>query len=152
MALAHNPPNTIWLGGEITKQNEWPMGVVGTPGMLVDTYDDAGKMKWRPHASATELAPTNFLVEKTLHNKTVSDTYAVDELAMVFTFHKGSAVWALVPSGQNIVAGDKLQSNGDGMLKKSTATTAAANVSIAEALESTGGAITVTTRLRVQII
>lgn len=152
MALAHNPPNTIWLGGEITKLNEHVGSATITPGMLIEFHDSSGKMKLRPHASATENASSIFALEKTIHNKTVADTYAANELVLAAMFHKGSSVWALVPSGQNIVAGDLLQSNGDGKLKKATATTADANLANFQALESSGGAVTEDTRLRVQVL
>jgi hypothetical protein len=58
----------------------------------------------------------------------------------------------LVPSGANITAGTLLQSNGNGMLKAATATTADANLAHFQALESTGGAVAVTTRLRIQVL
>lgn len=152
MALAHRPPNTIHLGGEITKLNEHVLGVAATPGMLLEFYNDSGKMKLRPHVSATEKASSIFLLEKLIHNKTVDDVYAINELALAAMFHKGSNVWALVPSGENILAGDHLQSNGDGMLKKATATTAAAGLANYQSLDSTGGAVVVATRIRVQVL
>ena len=58
----------------------------------------------------------------------------------------GSVVWAIVPSGQDIVPNDTLESNGDGKLKEGT------THPIARALESTGGAVTVDTRVRVEIL
>lgn len=145
-------PNTIHLGGDITRLNEYSAGVAITPGMLIELYDDSGKMKWRPHASATEFPTAIFATEKLIHNKTVDDVYAIGDLVAAVQGHKGSSWWALVPSGQNLVAGDLLQSNGNGMLKKATATTADANLAHFQALESTGGAVAVTTRLRIQVL
>lgn len=151
MALQHRPPNTVWLGGTITKLNEWIAGVEITPGMQIEFYDDGGKMKLRPVASATDVAAPIFALEKTLHNKTVDDTYAVDELVLAAEFHKGATAWALVPSGQTIIASDYMQPNGDGKLKKATATTADANLARLQAIEALG-AVTEDTRCKVQVL
>lgn len=150
MALQHRDPNTIHLGGDITKLNEWIAGVQITPGMLIEFYDN-GTMMLRPHASATEIPGSTFALEKIIHNKTVDDVYPSGELVYAATFHRGSSVWALIPSGQNISAGELLQSNGNGMLKSATATTAAAGLAKFQALEDLG-AITVTTRCRVAVL
>jgi len=150
MALAHRAPNTIHLGGAIEKLNEHICGVLCTPGDELEFYDDSGVMKLRPLASATE-APTGIIcLEKTIHNKTVDDTYAIGELVLAAKFLPGSSFWGRIPSGQNILAGKYMQPNGNGMHKLSTATTAAANVANYQALESSGGAVAVTTRLRIQ--
>ena len=150
MALAHRAPNTVYLGGSIEKLNEHVAGVAITPGMECEFYDDSGVMKLRPLASATE-APTGIIaLEKMIHNKTVDDTYAIGELVPAAKFLPGSSFWGLIPSGQNILAGKYMQPNGNGMHKLSTATTAAANVANYQALESSGGAVAVTTRLRIQ--
>lgn len=152
MALAHNPPNTIHLGGPIEKLNEWPAGVVITPGMEIEFYDDNGKMKLRPLASATQRPTSIFALEKTLHNKTVDDTYAVDELVLAAKFLPGSSVWGMTVSGQNLVAGDYMQPNGDGWHKKATSTAAGDGLAVYQTMESTGGAVTENTRLRMHVI
>lgn len=152
MAVTARDPNTIHLGGDITRLNEHSAGVAITPGMLIEFYSDGTNMKLRPHASATEFPTAIFATEKLMHNKTVDDVYAINDLVAAVQGHKGSSWWALVPSGQNIVAGDPLQSNGNGMLKKATDTTAGANLAHFQALESTGGAVAVTTRLRIQVL
>lgn len=152
MAVTARDPNTIHLGGDITRLNEHSAGVAITPGMLIEFYSDGTNMKLRPHASATEFPTAIFATEDVFHNKTVDDVYAIGSLVPAVQGHKGSSWWALVPSGQDIAAGALLQSNGNGMLKAATATTAAANVAHFQALESTGGAVTVTTRLRIQVL
>lgn len=152
MAVTARDPNTIHLGGDITRLNEHIAGVAITPGMLIEAYNDGTNMKYRPHASSTEFPTSIFATEKLIHNKTVDDVYAIGDLVAAVQGHKGSSWWALVPSGQNIVAGQLLQSNGNGMLKAATATTADANLGHFQALESTGGAVAATTRLRIQIL
>ena len=150
MALAHRPPNTIYLGGEITKLNEWIAGVAITPGMNIERYNEGGKMKWRPHSGAAERPTRFFALEKMHFNKGVDDVYAINELVYAAEFHPGSTVWGLVPSGQDISAGDNMQSNGDGMMKQSTATTAAANVANFVSNENLG-VIAATTRCVIEV-
>ncbi len=155
MGLAHNPPNTIHLGGQIEKMNEWSAGVEITPGMQIELYTDTSTtpdtMRWRPHSSDVNRATNIFALEKMIHNKTVDDVYAVNELVIAAKFLPGSSVWTCVPSGQDITAGESLQSNGDGWLKVATAETAAANVAAQKALESLG-AVNALTRVRTQIL
>lgn len=158
MALSKSPPNTILLGGGLpggdqagTKVNEYVGSATITPGMLIEQHSDAGKLKWRPNSSATNVVTPVVALEKSLHNKTVDDTYAAGELILAYHLRKGSTWWALLPSGQNITTGDYLQSNGDGMLKEATSVTAGDNVAQFQALE-TLGAITVTTRCRVVVL
>ncbi len=151
MALAKNPPNTIHLGGEITKLNENIAGVAITPGMQIEFYNDSGKMKWRPVASATNVAAPIFALEKIIHNKTVDDTYAIGELVYAAMFHKGATVWGIVGSGENIAASDYLQPAGNGKLKEATAVTEDAGVARLQAIEAVG-IVSADTRLKVQVL
>jgi hypothetical protein len=148
MALMHRDPNTIHLGGPIERLNEWICGVAITSGMECEFYNDSGTMKIRPLASATQQATNIVALEDLFHNKTVSDVYAIGSLVPVARFLPGSGI----PSGQNIVAGQNLQANGDGWLKDATSDAAADNVARKQALESSGGAVSVFTRLRVQVL
>lgn len=152
MSLAHNNPNTIYLGGPIEKLNEHAAGVAITPGMELEFYNDSGAMKLRPLASATEKSPCIIALEKSLHNKTVSDTYAIGELVYAAKFLPGSSFWGCIESGADIDAGEYLQANGAGWQKSATATTADANLAVKQALEDSGGAVAVVTRLRMQVI
>lgn len=145
-------PNTIHLGGQIEILNEHIAGVAITPGMELEFYDDSGKMKMRPLASATQQATNIIALEKSLHNKTVDDVYAINDLVLAARFLPGSSYWGAVQSGQNIVAGQNLQADGSGWLKDATSDAAADNVARKQALESSGGAVVVTTRLKVQVL
>ena len=155
MAIAKKPPNTIYLGGGdgpggesgMTMVNDLVAGVTAKPGMLAQLYDDSGVGKWRPHnAAAGTFAQKAFFIEQIEMNLGVDDDYAPGDLAKVGFMRKGCLVWALIPSGQNIAIGDPLESNGDGYLKEGT------TYPIARAYESTGGAVTAVTRLRVEVI
>lgn len=147
-------PRTVYLGG-----GDGPGGrggftpvdtqvVTGTPlpGMLVETYDDSGVAKWRAHSTQSGTFPQPaFLLERLWANQSIDDAYEDGELALVGIMHAGSLVYALIPSGQDIVAGDKLVSNGDGYLKEGTAGV------VARAAE-TVGAVTAATRIRVEVL
>lgn len=158
MAMTKHPPNTILLGGGLpggegghTIVNEYVAGVQITPGMLIEFYTTGSTTKLRPHASASETVTPMVALEKLIHNKIVDDPYHVNELVLAAHLRPGSTFWGLLPSGQDISAGEFMQSNGNGMLKSASATTAAANVARFQALESVG-AVTVTTRVRVLVI
>lgn len=151
MAITKRSPNTIYLGGEITKLNEWVLGVAGTPGMLLEFYTDSTVKKLRPHATAADVQTAIILLEKSLHNKEITDTYSIGELAYAAHFHKGSTFYGLAVSGQNIQAGEYLQSNGDGKFKVATATTADAGVAKFQA-EETIGLIAADTHLRISVV
>ncbi len=151
MALMHRSPNTIYLGGDITKLNEWALGVGGTPGMVLEFYTDGTTRKLRPHATAGDVQTAIILLEKMIHNKGIDDNYAVNELAYAVEFQAGATFYGIGVSGQNIQAGEYLQSNGDGKLKVATATTAAANVAKFQA-EETVGLLAADTRLRVSVV
>lgn len=155
MAIAKTPPNTILLGGglpggdgALTKDNEHVASAAITPGMLIELDAD---LKYKPHASATEMQSVIVALEQTIHDKGIDDAYAINDLVLAAHLRKGSSFNAIVPSGQDITKGDRLQSNGDGKLKEATATTAAANVAVFQALE-TIGAVTADTRLRTLVL
>lgn len=154
MAFRVLAPNRIRLSGEGGDAiiNTYPVGVTTTPGMLVELYKDTDNaLKWRPHATATNVQSKFIALNQPEQNRGVDSAYVVGELAEVWSTEAGDMFWGLVPSGQNITAGDNLQSNGDGRLKAATASTAAAGVARYQALE-TIGAVTADTRLRVQVL
>lgn len=147
-------PNTIYLGGGVgpggrggfTPVDEYVVTGTPKPGYLVEIYDDSGVTKWRAHSSAAgTFAQKAFLLERSNHNQGIEDPYVSGELALVGIMHPGSKVYAVIPSGQDIVAGNPLESNGDGLLKEGT------TAPIARALESPG-AVTAATRIRVEVL
>jgi hypothetical protein len=152
MAVPHRDPNTIHLGGPIQRLNEWICGVAITPGMECEFYDDSGTMKIKPLASATQQATGLIATEDLFHNKTVDDVYAIGSLVPLVKFLPGSSFWGLVPSGQNIASGVNMQPNGNGMHKAATSSAAGDNLAAYQSIASTGGAVAVTTRLRIQVL
>lgn len=149
MALNKRAPNTIHLGGPIEKLNEHVAGVEITPGDELEFYDDSGKMKLRPLASATQMATGIIALEKLLHNKGVDDTYAVGELVIAAKFLPGSSFWGRTPSGQNIQAGEPMQPNGNGMHKSATSAAAGDGLAVYQALDAPG-LVAETTRVKLQ--
>lgn len=142
--------NTIHIGGEYIIEPAYTCGATPiTPGMVVETFDDNGITKWRPHSTADGIQSRAVAVEQM--GRGVDETYAADDLVIVHIYHTGGMFWGLLPSGQDIATAQGLQSNGDGMLKASTATTAAANVVPYKSKEDTG-AVTETTRIWVEVI
>lgn len=152
MALTKRAPNTIHLGGQIEKLNEHIGGVTITPGMELEFYDDSGTMKLRPLASASQRPTRIIALEKILHNKTVDDTYAIGELVLCALFLPGSSFWGLIPSGQNLSAGEPMGPNGNGMHKALADADAADGLAVYQALETSSGAVTATTRLKIQVL
>lgn len=153
MTITKLNPRTIWLGGPVTKLDDvdFPASAAITPGMLVEIFDDAGNPKFRPNSAAAGQAALSVALERDELNDTIDTAYAIGDAVKVGYLAPGSTFLGLLPSGQDIAAGDPLQSNGDGKLKVATATTAAANVFRFQALDSPG-AVVVDTRVRVQVI
>lgn len=153
MPLAPRGPNTVYLGGppgpgggNFVIDNEHVVTGTPTPGFLMQYYDDAGVGKWRAHnTSAGTFAQKAFLLERPEFNQGIEDEYAANELGLVGIMPPGSLIYAIVPSGQNIVNGDPLESNGDGKLKEGT------TAPVARAAE-TIGAVTADTRVRVEVL
>lgn len=147
MAITPLNPNTVHLGGPMTLVDHLVAIEAVTPGMLVEYHDDSGTLKWGVHDAADDPVHRAVALEQDELNKTVSDAYAAGDLMKVGVLVPGSTFWGLIPSGQNISPGDRLQSNGDGKLK------AAASGEVAfVAIESSGGAVTADTRLRVEVL
>lgn len=145
-------PNTIFLADGDNEVNDLVAGEAITPGHLIEVYAaSAGVNKWRKNSSATEYAALAVALDQPELNMGVDDAYAAADKVRARFLDAGDVFWGLVPSGQTIANGDLLQSNGDGTLKKATATTADANLGRLQALDNLG-AVTTLTRCRVQVI
>lgn len=146
MAITRRAPNTIHLGGPITRVNEYVAIESITPGMLLEGHNDSGAFKWGVHDSADAAAQRVFALEQISLNKGVADPYAAGDLVEAAIFLPGSTVWAIIPSGQDIAMGDMLQSNGDGKVKE-----LGSGQAIGVSLDAPG-AVTVDTRIRMEVI
>jgi len=110
-----------------------------TPGMLVE-----GVTSVAPHSTAAGIARRTFALERDEMGKDIDDAYAIGDYVKVGSFSPGQRVNALVASGQDISAGEFLESAGDGTLRAY-----AAGVRLGVALEAVTA--TALTRLRVEV-
>jgi hypothetical protein len=90
------------------------------PGSLL-LLDSNGKAK--KHDVSAGLGMGLFAFEDELQGKGIDDPYSANDITQIMVARRGDQVNALIADAQTIVVGDKLTSNGDGSLKKSTAGT-----------------------------
>lgn len=154
MSITKYPPNTVHLGGVGLEVNDMAAAVAITPGMLVEIVNSSGVCKVQPQSTAVVAARKSFAMNQSMLNRSVSTTpatdtqYAIGDLVETKVMSPGATVWAIIPSGQNIAAGDKMVSNGDGKLKKN----GGSDVTLAYALESVNNTgIASDARLRVEV-
>jgi hypothetical protein len=146
MAITRLNPNTVFLGGNRVQVNDLAASEAITPGHLVDRFNNAGVIRWRKHATASIAVAPAFATEHAMANKGPDDAYAAGDLVEVSIGEPGAVFWAFIASGQNIVAGNKLESAGDGTLK-----IFGSGVVLASALENKP-TVTALTRIRVEIV
>lgn len=155
MSITDYGQNTIYLGGGgipggeggLNRQNELVAYSAIYPGMLVEVYNDSGTPKLRPHATANgTFARKLIALEQLLLNKTITDAYAAGDLVEVADMYPGSLFLGIIPSGQTVVPGDALSSNGDGKFRVST------TAPVARARASSNGAVTVDTFLKMEAL
>lgn len=156
MPFTSRNPNTIYLGGGTegpggqggyTPEHGFPCSGTPTPGMLGERFEDSGVTKIRAHSTAGgPPSPTVIIfLEQLNRNLGIDDNYISGSLCDTAEGPRpGTTWWMLLPAGQTIVKGDKLESNGNGMLRK-----LAAGTPLFQALEGTGGATAAITRIRV---
>lgn len=151
MAIPQYPANTIILTGFDLEDMEsvYPAGVTGIyPGMQVELYPKSGVMSVRPQSSATAQARKAIAIEADFLNRTVNDPYLLGEQVTFWYPEMGDHFMVVIPSGQNITAGDYLKPNGDGKFQKDSTVSADNNLAWVQALDSSG-AVTADTLLRV---
>jgi hypothetical protein len=96
--------------------NEYVAGGAITPGMLLK-YDDEKKVV----ALNTTEAIAMFALEDELQGRGIDDNFAAGEPVQCWIPYRGDEVFALL-TGNAVVAGDFVQSAGDGTLQKFKAT------------------------------
>lgn len=141
---------TVHIGGHYEKIQGPVAGAEIKPGMLVETYDDGGIEKVRPHSSATGFRTRKVAIEQLA--KGVDVVYAIGDQVTIHEYYPGGEFWGLLNSGADIAITEGMQSNGDGYLKQATDSTAATNVAYYKARESTGGAVTAETRIWTEML
>lgn len=146
MAITVNNPNTVFLGGDRTQIGDLAVSEIVTPGQLLERFNSSGTIRWRKHSTAAGPGVPAVATDQAMLNKGVDDNYAVGDLAEVSIGHRGAKFWMFIASGQNIAAGDKLESAGNGTLKIYGSGTV-----LFTALENKP-TVTVLTRIRVETV
>lgn len=146
MTVAQNDPGTVFLGGEYIMVNDLAASEAITPGHLVDRFNNGGIIRWRKHATAGAAVAKAVALNHSMANKGVSDAYAANDLVEVALLQPGSSAWMFIASGQNIAAGQKLESAGDGTLRAFASGTV-----LFSALENKP-TVTALTRIRVEAV
>lgn len=118
MAITKQTPVVVHLAGHGTTVNDLAAGGTITPGMLVERYSASGTPKFRAHSTAAEYGSATFAVDQREMNKGLADDYAAGDLVHAIVLWPGAVVYSIIASGQNIAAGDFMESAGDGTLRK----------------------------------
>lgn len=131
----------VILRGEPIIDEKLAASAAITPGFLVEIASGA----LRPHATGSGFAVRIFALERDEMGDDIDEAYAVGDTVKACYPAPGDRINAIIPSGQNVSAGDRLESNGDGKLAAGT------TAPVAVAAEDSG-AVTADTRLAVIII
>ena len=116
--------NTIVLKGKGIK-SEFLCKEDIYPGMLCELVVDNGVIKIQKNTNANNLKETCFVTEYEAFGKTVLDKAATGDTAHVYFANAGDIIYTRVDS--EVAVGDKLVSNGSGLLKKVNAANAVGN-------------------------
>jgi hypothetical protein len=146
MAITRLDPNCVFLGGERVQINDLACSEAITPGQLVERFNNGGIIRFRKHATAGGDTARLVATEHSMANKGVDDAYAASDLLEVSAGQGGSTFWMFIASGQNIAAGNALESAGDGTLR-----IYASGTKLFSALENKPS-VTTLTRIRVEVI
>ena len=146
MATTKRDPNTIWLGGHRVEIGDIAASEAITPGHLILRFNNNGVIRFKKHDSAEANAVRIVATEQSMLNKGVDDAYAANDLVEASELAPGSSAWMFINSGQTIVAGQLLESAGDGTLRA-----LAAGVALFSSLENVTATVS-PTRLRVEVV
>jgi hypothetical protein len=131
MAITRYPPRTVLLGGHdgghAVIVNDIGAGEDILPGALVMRYQKApGVSAFRKNNVAAGLAQRAVALNASMLNRGMTDKWASGETPMeVGILSPGDTAWVQIASGAPaVVAGDFLESAGDGTVRKGTAATA----------------------------
>jgi len=151
-----NNPNKILLSTrhEELIVNRYPAGEDGLikPGHLIEQFNhNTLGMAWQRNSSATNMPQMMVALPMDIVGQGIDTPYVLGDNLVAHPLHSGMVFYGILPSGQNITRGDKLQSNGDGNLKAASPVTAAGGVAKFIAQE-TIGPINVPTRVRAMVL
>ena len=130
--------NTIKLKKYSDVIEEYIAAGIITPGMLLKFNSDGEVLA----TNSTEAMPL-FALEDELQGKGIADDYAIADPVQCWVPYRGDQVFAWL-SGASVVAGDFLQSAGDGSLEKYAQTLSAATLDVL-CLDAAGFSLTADT-------
>lgn len=123
-------PSTIFLSGEIDRGFEGIAVASITPGMLINIRDAQptdgpltvpGRNKDVGPHNVAGAAGTMFAREMDLIGSSIDDVYETGDTVLYQTSRAGDRVYALLAAGQDVAAGARLESAGNGYLRAVTA-------------------------------
>ncbi len=120
MAITKQTPRTVHLGGDITVVNDLLGSGAITPGYLVERFNSSGTPKFRAHSTASGMGSKTVALENEMLNKGIDDAWADGDLILAGVMHPGATAQLILASGETVVAGDFLESKGDGTMRKYT--------------------------------
>lgn len=149
-------PNLVLLSHRDESRiiNRYPAGedAVIVPGMLIEQFNhNTLGLAWRRNSSATNMVDMFIALPMDIATQGINTPYVLGDNLVAYPLHNGVVFYPYVPSGQNVTAGDRLQSNGDGTLKAATSAAASAGVGLFKAQETTG-AVNALTRVRTMVV
>jgi hypothetical protein len=146
MSITRYAPGTVFLGGNRVQIGDLAASEAITPGHLVDRFNSGGVIRFRKHATAGGATARLVATEQANVGKGIDDAYAANDLMEVSALATGAEAYMFIASGQNIAAGNKLESAGDGTLR-----ILASGTALFSALENQAN-VTVLTRIRVEAL
>lgn len=149
-------PNLVLLSyrDESKIINALPAGedAVILPGHTIEQFNhNTLGLAWRRTSSSTNMVDKFIALAMEGLPQKYNTPFILGDSLTAYPLTAGVTFMSWLPSGQNVTAGDRLQSNGDGNLKAATAATATANVGLFKAQE-TVGTVNVLTRVRTMVV
>ena len=119
-------PKTIVLKGHGIRKERVANAAI-TPGHLVELMSTD---KVRVHAGAGLSAQRAFAVEDDLQGNGITDAYSALDRVQFNVMAPGEEVYAILADGESVAKGDKLESAGDGTLRKVDTDSSAATIEV----------------------
>jgi hypothetical protein len=132
--------------------DEFKAAAAITPGMVV--YKTATGDVVAKHATVGGTLPVLMIAtENPLAGKTVDDDYSTSDRVQVWFPLNGDIAIMLLYTSENVSIGDKLESHGDGLLRKAVADTSAGTIAldsvVGTAAEASNVAATAAIKVRI---
>lgn len=128
MAIAKINPQTIAQNNNFLLVATFNALEVITPGMLIEPAASGTTIGWNKASSATALLQKVVALENVTANKGIEDDYAIGDTVRAAYFWSGFVFQGIVASGQDISVGERMESQGTGLLITAAIVTAAANL------------------------